>query len=208
MDSETLSHIFEPFFTTKETGKGTGLGLSMVYGIVKQSNGYIMAYSEPGRGTTFKIYFPRTEESVSPLLQKAEGKIATGTETILVVEDEPALRELTCVLLEDAGYKVLESSGVEDALETAKDVQRRIDLLLTDIVMPRMDGRELANQMVALRPDLKVLYMSGYPDDIIVHRGVLAQGTVLVQKPFTKTTLLRKVRETLDSQVANSFTRK
>src|SRR5437879_7757700 len=146
MDSETLSHIFEPFFTTKETGKGTGLGLSMVYGIVKQSNGYIMAYSEPGRGTTFKIYFPCTEESVSPLLQKAEGKIATGTETILVVEDEPALRELTCVLLEDAGYQVLESSGVEDALETAKDVQRRIDLLLTDIVMPRMDGRELANQ--------------------------------------------------------------
>jgi len=207
MDSETLSHIFEPFFTTKETGKGTGLGLSMVYGIVKQSNGYIMPYSEPGRGTTFKIYFPRTEEIVSPI-QKTEEEIPRGTETILVVEDEPALRELTCVLLEDAGYTVLESSGPEDAMETAKDAQSRIDLLLTDVVMPRLDGRELANQMVSLRPDLKVLFMSGYSDDVIVHRGVLTQGTVLVQKPFTKRTLLQKVRETLDSQVANSSPRK
>jgi len=199
MDSETLSHIFEPFFTTKETGKGTGLGLSMVYGIIKQSNGYIMAYSEPGRGTTFKIYFPRTQESVSPI-QKENDEIPSGTETVMVVEDEAALRELTCVLLEDAGYTVLESSGAEEALEAAKDMQCKIDLLLTDIVMPRLDGRELANQMVSLRPDLKVLYMSGYTDDIIVHRGVLTQGTVLVQKPFTKRTLLQKVRETLDSK--------
>jgi CheY-like chemotaxis protein len=199
MDSETLSHIFEPFFTTKETGKGTGLGLSMVYGIIKQSNGYIMAYSEPGRGTTFKIYFPRTQESVSPV-HRANDEIPSGTETVMVVEDEAALRELTCVLLEDAGYTVLESSGAEDALETAKDMHRKIDLLLTDVVMPRLDGRELANQMVSLRPDLKVLYMSGYTDDIIVHRGVLTQGAVLVQKPFTKRTLLQKVRETLDSK--------
>jgi len=199
MDSETLSHIFEPFFTTKETGKGTGLGLSMVYGIIKQSNGYIMAYSEPGRGTTFKIYFPRTQESASPV-QKANDEIPSGTETVMVVEDEAPLRELTRVLLEDAGYTVLESSGAEDAMETAKDMQRKIDLLLTDVVMPRLDGRELANQMVSLRPDLKVLYMSGYTDDIIVHRGVLTQGAVLVQKPFTKRTLLQKVRETLDSK--------
>jgi len=199
MDSETLSHIFEPFFTTKETGKGTGLGLSMVYGIIKQSDGYIMAYSEPGRGTTFKIYFPRTQESVSPV-HKVNDEIPSGTETVMVVEDEAALRELTRALLEDAGYTVLESSGAEDALETAKDMQRKIDLLLTDIVMPRLDGRELANQMVSLRPDLKVLYMSGYTDDIIVHRGVLTQGAVLVQKPFTKRTLLQKVRETLDSK--------
>ena len=199
MDSETLSHIFEPFFTTKETGKGTGLGLSMVYGIIKQSNGYIMAYSEPGRGTTFKIYFPRTQESVSPI-QKENDEIPSGTETVMVVEDEAALRELTCVLLEDAGYTVLESSGAEEALEAAKDMQCKVDLLLTDIVMPRLDGRELANQMVSLRPDLKVLYMSGYTDDIIVHRGVLTPGTVLVQKPFTKRTLLQKVRETLDSK--------
>ncbi len=202
MDSETLSHIFEPFFTTKETGKGTGLGLSMVYGIVKQSNGYIMAYSEPGRGTTFKIYFPRTEESVS-LPQKVEEETPRGTETVLVVEDEPALRELTCLLLKDAGYTVLESFAVEDAIETGKDGQRNIDLLLTDIVMPRLDGRELANQMVSLRPNLRVLYMSGYTDDVIVHRGILKQMTMLVQKPFTKSTLLRKVRETLDSQPQN-----
>jgi CheY-like chemotaxis protein len=159
-----------------------------------------MAYSEPGRGTTFKIYFPRTQESVSPV-HKVNDEIPSGTETIMVVEDEAALRELTRVLLEDAGYTVLESSGTEDALETAKDMQRKIDLLLTDIVMPRLDGRELANQMVSLRPDLKVLYMSGYTDDIIVHRGVLTQGAVLVQKPFTKRTLLQKVRETLDSKL-------
>jgi nitrogen-specific signal transduction histidine kinase/ActR/RegA family two-component response regulator len=204
MDSETLSHIFEPFFTTKEPGKGTGLGLSMVYGIIKQNNGYVMAYSEPGRGTTFKIYFPRTVESL-PVSRSVEKEIPGGSETILVVEDELALRELTCVLLQEAGYTVLESTGVEDAIATAKDSQRKIDLLLTDIVMPRLDGRELANQLVALRPNLKVLYMSGYTDDVIVHRGLLKQATVLVQKPFTKAKLLRKVRETLDSQFTNSL---
>ena len=204
MDSETLSHAFEPFFTTKESGKGTGLGLSMVYGIIKQNNGYVMAYSEPGRGTTFKIYFPRTVESL-PVPHGVEKEIPGGSETILVVEDELALRELTCVLLQEAGYAVLESTGVEDAIATAKDPQRKIDLLLTDIVMPRLDGRELANQLVALRPNLRVLYMSGYTDDVIVHRGLLKQATVLVQKPFTKAKLLRKVREALDSRLADSL---
>ncbi len=207
MDSETMSHIFEPFFTTKDPGKGTGLGLSMVYGIIKQNNGYIMAYSEPGRGTTFKIYFPRTAESL-PASDKVRKEVQGGSETILLVEDELALRELTCLLLQEAGYTVLESSGVEDALATAKDSHRKIDLLLTDIVMPRLDGRELANQLVALRPLLKILYMSGYTDDVIVNRGVSTQGAMLVQKPFTKNTLLQKVRQTLDSQVANSLTRK
>jgi two-component system cell cycle sensor histidine kinase/response regulator CckA len=206
MDSDTLSHIFEPFFTTKDPGKGTGLGLSMVYGIIKQNNGYVMPYSEPGRGTTFKIYFPRTAESL-PMPHKAEKEIPGGSETILVVEDEPALRELTCVLLQEAGYTVLESSGVENAIAIAKDSHRAIDLLLTDIVMPRLDGRELANQLAALRPNLRILYMSGYTDDVIVHCGLLKQATVLVQKPFTKATLLRKVRETLDSQLTTSLTR-
>src|SRR6266478_3523844 len=201
MDSETLSHIFEPFFTTKETGKGTGLGLSMVYGIVKQSNGYIMAYSEPDRGTTFKIYLPSTEESLP--VEQREMEIVGGTETILVVEDEPALRELTCTLLEDSGYTVLESSGVEDAIRTAKDMQRQIDLLLTDVVMPGLDGRELASQLATFRPDLKVLYMSGYTDEVIAHRGVLAEGTLLVQKPFTRNKLLQKVREALDFQAVS-----
>ena len=202
MDSETLSLMFEPFFTTKDPGKGTGLGLSMVYGIIKQNNGYIMAYSEPGRGTTFKIYFPRTAETLPAshkLLKQAQG----GSETILLVEDEIALRELTCLLLQEAGYTVLESSGVEDAISTAKDSRLKIDLLLTDIVMPRLDGRELANQLVALRPNLKILYMSGYTDDVILHRGALTHGGLLVQKPFTKNTLLQKVREMLDSPVAN-----
>jgi CheY-like chemotaxis protein len=202
MDSETLSHIFEPFFTTKEVGKGTGLGLSMVYGIIKQNNGYIMAYSEPGRGTTFKIYFPRTPESL-PALHKADKEIPGGFETILVVEDELALRELTCALLQEAGYTVLDSSGVEDAIAMANDAHRRIDLLLTDIVMPRLDGRQLANQLVGIRPGLKILYMSGYTDDVLVDRGAFAQGTTLVQKPFTKSTLLRKVREALDLKSPN-----
>lgn len=206
MDSHTLSRIFEPFFTTKELGKGTGLGLSMVYGIVKQNNGYVMAYSEPGRGTTFKIYFPRTEEGLSAL-QKPPEKSLGGSETILVVEDEPTLRDLTCILLQEAGYSVLEASGAEAALALARDPQRNIDLLLTDVVMPRLDGRELATEILALRPTLKVLYMSGYTDDVIVHRGVLAQGTMLVQKPFTKNTLLQRVRETLDSQVPDSLTK-
>ncbi|MGB2589881.1 MAG: PAS domain S-box protein [Candidatus Acidiferrum sp.] len=207
MDSETLSHIFEPFFTTKDPGKGTGLGLSMVYGIVKQNNGYIMAYSEPGRGTTFKIYLPRTAEGLTAT-PRSEQKILGGSETILVVEDEVALRELTCALLREAGYSVLDCFEVEDAIAAAKDSRHKVDLLLTDIVMPRLDGRELANQIVALRPEMKILFMSGYTDDVIVHRGALTQAALLVQKPFTKATLLRKVRETLDSQVANPVLRK
>jgi PAS domain S-box-containing protein len=207
MDSATLSHIFEPFFTTKDPGKGTGLGLSMVYGIIKQNNGYIMAYSEPGRGTTFKIYFPRSEETL-PASLPVRKAIQGGSETILLVEDEVALRELTRLLLQDAGYTVLESSGVEDAIATAKDLHLKIDLLLTDVVMPRIDGRELASQLVALRPNLKILYMSGYTDDVLVNRGRLTQAAILVQKPFTKNTLLQKVRETLDSQIANPLTPK
>jgi CheY-like chemotaxis protein len=206
MDSQILSHIFEPFFTTKETGKGTGLGLSMVYGIVKQNSGYIMAYSEPGRGTTFKLYFPRTDESLSSP-HSVKQAVSGGSETILVVEDELALRDLTCILLRDAGYSVLEALGVEDALAAAKDSRRRIDLLLTDIVMPGLDGRELAAQILALRPGLKVLFMSGYTDDVILHRGVSIQGALLVQKPFTRNVLLQKIRETLDSQEADSLIR-
>jgi len=205
MDPDVLAHIFEPFFTTKEVGKGTGLGLSMVYGIVKQNNGYIMAYSEPGRGTTFKIYFPRTAESL-PAPHKLEKEIPTGHETILVVEDESALRELTSALLEEAGYTVLESSGVDDAIAMASDSRQKIDLLLTDIVMPRLDGRELASRLVGIRPTLKILFMSGYTDDVLVHRGAFVRGAMLVQKPFTRSTLLRKVRETLDVSSPNPQT--
>ena len=201
MDSETLSHIFEPFFTTKEKGKGTGLGLSTVYGIVKQSGGYIMAYSEPSHGSTFKIYFPRAEGTPAVRGQRADrDEIPRGTETILVVEDEPALRELTRGLLEDSGYTVLEAAGVKEAIETVRrDGDTKIHLLLTDVVMPGMGGHELAEQLLRIIPGLRILYMSGYTDDVVADRGVLTQGTLLIQKPFTKSALLRKVRGALDS---------
>lgn len=200
MDQETLSHIFEPFFTTKEKGKGTGLGLSTVYGIVKQCGGYVMAYSEPGRGSTFKVYFPHV--SGIPEAPRASGQRAElpgGKETVLLVEDETALRELTRGLLETAGYTVLEAANVEDAIRLAGGAHRKIDLLLTDVVMPGMDGHELSRRLTSTCPSLKVLYMSGYTDDVIVHKGVLNRGTTLLQKPFGRAGLLGKVRQVLDS---------
>jgi two-component system, cell cycle sensor histidine kinase and response regulator CckA len=201
MDEATLSHIFEPFFTTKETGKGTGLGLSTVYGIVKQANGYLMAYSEPGHGTIMKIFLPRAhKDSLVDEPVAAAKAIPRGTETILLVEDETALRELTRSILEDSGYKVLEARNSEEATEMARDTQSKIDLLLTDVVMPGVSGNELAKRLSAVRSDLKVLYMSGYTDDVVAHKGVLAEGTVLIQKPFTKKGLLSKVRQSLDER--------
>jgi len=201
MDQDTLSHVFEPFFTTKEKGKGTGLGLSTVYGIVKQSGGYIMAYSELGRGTTFKVYFPLVRgvpEAAHPSDRRAE--IPGGRETVLLVEDETALRELTRVLLEKAGYTVLEAQNVEDAIRFAENGERKIDLLLTDVVMPGMDGHELSHRLASRRPALKILYMSGYADDVVASRGAIHnRGTTLLQKPFSRAALLGKVREVLDS---------
>lgn len=200
MDQDTLSHIFEPFFTTKEKGKGTGLGLSTVYGIVKQCGGYIMAYSEPGRGTTFKVYFPRVSGVPdAPRVSGRRAELPGGKETVLLVEDETALRELTRGLLETAGYTVLEAANVEDAIRLAGSAHRKIDLLLTDVVMPGMDGHELSRRLMSSDPSLKVLYMSGYTDEVIVHRGVLNRGTMLLQKPFGRAGLLEKVRQVLDS---------
>jgi len=201
MDQETLSHIFEPFFSTKEKGKGTGLGLSTVYGIVKQAGGYIMAYSELGRGTTFKVYFPLVHgvpETVRTSDRRAE--IPGGKETVLLVEDETALRELTRILLEKAGYTVLEARNVEDAIRFAENAEHKIDLLLTDIIMPGMDGHELSDRLASHRRALRVLYMSGYAVDVVVNRGgVLNHSTTLLQKPFNRAALLRKVREVLDN---------
>ena len=201
MDAETLSHVFEPFFTTKEAGKGTGLGLSTVYGVVKQSGGHVTVYSEPGVGTTFKIYLPRVEDA--PEMNRgssAHAALAGGTETVLVVEDDEAIRRLTCRALEAQGYTVLSAAGAREAIRLCEEHAGEIHLMLTDVVMPGMSGRELARSAAALRPLVKVLFMSGYTDNVIVHHGVLDAGTAFLQKPFTPRSLAQKVREVLDTR--------
>ncbi len=197
MTREVQARIFEPFFTTKEPGKGTGLGLATVYGIVKQSEGFVYLYSEPARGTTFKIYLPRVEAEVDKPMEPAPPATGGGTETVLLVEDEASLRELIGELLEANGYKVLAAENPEQAVVTAERHDGVIHLLLTDVVMPVMNGRELALRVKERRPDIRVLYMSGYTEDTIAHRGVLEAGALLISKPFTQESLSRKMREAL-----------
>lgn len=200
MDVETQAHIFEPFFTTKEKGKGTGLGLATVYGIVKQSGGYIWVYSELGKGTTFKVYLPHVQASAEAMPSKMEPKMPQhGTETILLVEDEKGVRELAREYLEQAGYKVLEAENAQQALQISEKHQGSIDLLFTDVVMAGMSGRQLAEEMQKTRPDIRVLYMSGYTDEAIVNHGLLGREVSLLQKPFTLNSLALKVRETLEA---------
>jgi two-component system cell cycle sensor histidine kinase/response regulator CckA len=200
MAPETQARIFEPFFTTKEVGKGTGLGLSMVYGIVKQSGGYIWVYSEPDRGTTFKIYLPRVDQPAeSAGVENRPKNVQRGSETILLVEDDPQLRQLSSSILAHCGYKVLTASGPEEGLAICKENHHDIRLLVTDVVMPRMNGRQLAEQILQVSPNVKVLYISGYTSNAIVHYGVLDPGLWFLPKPFTLSSLMAKVREVLDS---------
>ncbi len=200
MDAETLSHAFEPFFTTKEEGKGTGLGLSTVYGIVKQSEGFVFAYSEPGRGSTFKVYLPRVGGAAPEQVAPAEPESpATGSETILVVEDEASLRAVICEVLAEAGYSVLEAPEPDHALATAHSHPAPIHLLLTDVVMPGGNGRHLANRIRGVHPETAVVFMSGYTGDVITRTGVLDPGVLYLQKPFSARALLRKVRGALDA---------
>ena len=189
------------FFTTKEKGKGTGLGLSMVYGIVKQSGGYIDVVSEPGAGAAFKIYLPKVDAPVAAPIKAELPASLRGKETILLVEDETSLRALAAHLLESCGYTVLEASSGEQALEVSRQ-QRDIHLLFTDVVMPGISGRVLADQLVKQRPQLKVVYTSGYTGQTVGAHGVLAEGSHFLPKPFTRETLARKIREALDARSA------
>jgi PAS domain S-box-containing protein len=203
MDKETQSRIFEPFFTTKEKGKGTGLGLSTVYGIVKQSSGYVFAQSEVGAGTTFYVYLPRVEDSAEELSPaKSQQNDVGGCETVLLVEDEESVRELVRVTLASRGYNVLEAEDGECGLRIAESFKEHIDILITDVVMPGIGGRELARKLVLLRPGISVLYLSGYTEDAVVTPGALGPSTAFLQKPFTLQNLAKKVREVLRSNPA------
>jgi PAS domain S-box-containing protein len=198
MTPEVRAHIFEPFFTTKAPGKGTGLGLATVYGIVQQSGGFITVESESGCGTTFKIYFPVAETASPARAGSVRRLLARGTETILLVEDEDAVRSMVRVALQRAGYTLLDASRGTEALRIASEHAGAIHLVMTDVVMPEMSGRELIERLAPLRPDIKVLYLSGYTDDAVVRHGVLQAEVAFLQKPFTMTTLTNKVREVLD----------
>ncbi|MGM0644412.1 MAG: ATP-binding protein, partial [Thermodesulfobacteriota bacterium] len=200
MDKHTLDNLFEPFFTNKDVGEGTGLGLATIYGIVKQNNGFINVYSELDQGTTFRIYLPRvvTDEDADELVP--EKKTATGgTETILLVEDEPTILRMTRMMLEKKGYTVISASAPTEAVEKARNHSGLIDLLMTDVVMPEMNGRDLAVQIAELYPGIRNLFMSGYTANVIAHQGVLDDGVAFIQKPFSMADMTVKVREVLNT---------
>jgi two-component system sensor histidine kinase EvgS len=201
MDRETLANAFEPFFTTKQPGEGTGLGLATIYGIVKQNGGFINVYSEPGRGTTFRIYLPRHAGEGAVAVPAEAGAMAPAEgETVMVVEDETAIGHLARTLLEKLGYTVLSADTPRGALETAGRHRGRIDLVITDVVMPEMNGRDLADRIRQIHPEVRMLYMSGYTANVIAHHGILDPGVFFIQKPFTNRELADRVRETLSGR--------
>jgi len=199
MDKETLSHLFEPFFTTKETGKGTGLGLATVFGIVKQNDGLINVYSEPGQGTTFSIYLPgHVGEEETARNEIKANPVPPGHETILLVEDERATLKMTARMLERQGYTVLTAVSPGEAISLAREHAGHIQMLMTDVVMPEMNGRDLAQHLRSLYPTLKCLFMSGYTANVIAHHGVLDAGVHFIQKPFGMSAMAANVRQVLD----------
>jgi len=202
MDKETITHIFEPFYTTKELGKGTGLGLATVYGAVKQNNGFINIYSEPGQGTAFSIYLPRDVGDKSGQRKKkgVAAAVPRGQETILLVEDEPGILNIASLMLEKQGYTVLRSETPGEAIRLAREHVGEIQLLMTDVVMPEMNGRDLAKNVQSLYPQIKRLFMSGYTADVIAHHGVLDEGVHFIQKPFSLPVMAAVVREVLDGK--------
>jgi CheY-like chemotaxis protein len=198
MDAETMDHIFEPFFTTKGIDKGVGLGLSTVYGIMKQSSGYVCALSEPNVGTTFKCYFPAVMEDVETISLSEVAGCPTGTETILLAEDEEMVRQLTKRVLEKHGYKVIENDSGEQAYSCFNELEEAIDLLLTDVIMPGINGQELCKKIRAKRPGIKTLFMSGYTNDVLGQNCLLEKNTGFIEKPFSIEALTQKVRQVLD----------
>jgi len=202
MTPETLSRIFEPCFTTKKSGKGMGLGLATVYGIVNQHGGTLWAKSRVGYGTTFRIYLPRLDEKPEPAAHDPQDPVpGCGNETLLVAEDEPMVRKLACDILTRHGYRVLEAQDSEDALRLAREHGGSIHLLLTDVIMPHMNGKELYRHLRVLRPNTRVLFMSGYIDDVIAQHGVLNPGIQFLQKPFSMQVLTQKIRQVLDAKM-------
>jgi hypothetical protein len=200
MDAETQSHVFEPFFTTKQEGKGTGLGLATTYAIVTRFGGGLTVYSEPGHGSTFKAYLPRVEDAADAAPRVQDRKPARGGETVLVVEDNEQVRTLAMSALDALGYRVIEARDADEALVRTAE-HSTIDLVITDVVLPGgMNGRELAERLREDRPELRILFMSGYTSDAIVHRGVLTQELAFIQKPFSPTGLAARVRELLDER--------
>lgn len=199
MDQETQARIFEPFFTTKSAGRRTGIGLATVYGIVKQSGGHVWVYSEPGKGTVFRIYFPRTRAAVTQTDLRAVIDSFEGNETVLLVEDDPQVRAAATLMLSRSGYQALECQNGGEALLVCEQHEAKIDLLVADVVMPKLNGPQLVKRLLEIRPGMKALCMSGYTDDVISRHGMLESGVAFIQKPLTPKTFLTKVRHVLNS---------